>query len=381
MTMENVRCYLDDDFQLAFENSHVQHTFGIDYLGFDQVFFEKKKDINSLLKYLNKKVAKSESFFLKFVSLDGSWDKRLFKGTLASVGSIRKKKNLYLLTSLVFEITCTSLDFKYPHECALCHSTILFSQIMERDLNHDHLYEIKDGKYHFTPRGYLLFHERWKELKRIWVTTIVSTLSNRETIEMKQEFLCNECHSKNISIGTRVIHDKHEKKPRRRMRISHEEENGINSNIVEILRDPSFFQFGQRRETCSCNGVDIFLGAIVTNLDERHMDIDLCARGERPLGIVIGQAFPHTISFEHSHQNPFPDNEYVFVEELIPLHFGLAYIKHENSTFPLTPNDLLCCEAGFLVKTEDPSEAIARFVGYHQGMNLAFIKVGEVRWL
>jgi len=89
----------------------------------------------------------------------------------------------------------------------------------------------------------------------------------------------------------------------------------INLGIHTLLKTGSVWD---RIVDARVNGSDIFIGAIVTRVNETYPDIDLCSEIEAMLGIVIGlNTTKHTLpangAWYNDYDVPFTDNYWVRV--------------------------------------------------------------------
>jgi hypothetical protein len=85
-----------------------------------------------------------------------------------------------------------------------------------------------------------------------------------------------------------------------------------------IGRDGSIIRYGGngKKSKVRANGADLFIGAIVTRVGETEddPDVDLCAKGEAPSGIILGPA-DDAIDLDKDSDDCFADDTWLLMYE------------------------------------------------------------------
>lgn len=103
---------------------------------------------------------------------------------------------------------------------------------------------------------------------------------------------------------------------------------------------------GGRYETVRANGADIFISAWVTYAGETagDPDVDLCAKGETPNGIIVGPAFAAT-DLDKDSDDCFADN--TWLRMYIPLPGEEVYCTAKTNS-DITAGGRIVIDGGFV---------------------------------
>jgi len=88
---------------------------------------------------------------------------------------------------------------------------------------------------------------------------------------------------------------------------------------------------GGNTELVRANGADLFIGALVTHTGETENDpdVDLCAKGERPDGVIIGPAYD-AIDLDKDSDDTYADNTWLLM--YVPQEGEEIYLVAKTNT-------------------------------------------------